>query len=87
MRRIEEYKRLEDDRLQSKGKALLANCPRQSGFQLRPRKDLRIQEPELRLGKVNVMFKESKHKILDRIKNEPYFRWLNKMGGDPSRKN
>ena len=32
MRRIEEYKRLEDDRLQSKGKALLVNRPWQSGF-------------------------------------------------------
>jgi len=28
MRRIEEYKRLEDDWLQSKGKALLLNSPR-----------------------------------------------------------
>jgi len=27
------------------------------------------------------------HRIVDRIKNEPYFRWLNKMGGDPSRRN
>ena len=42
MRRIEEYKRLEDDRMQSKGKALLVNRPQQSGFQPRPRKDLRI---------------------------------------------
>ena len=36
MRHIEEYKRLEDDRLQSKGKASLVNFPRQSGFQPRP---------------------------------------------------
>ena len=27
------------------------------------------------------------HRIVDRNKNEPYFRWLNKMGGDPSRRN
>ena len=39
------------------------------------------------MGEVNVMFKESVHKIVDRIKNEPYFRWLNKMGGDPSKRN
>lgn len=32
-------------------------------------------------------FKESVHRIVDRIKNEPYFRWLNKMGGNPSRRN
>ena len=33
------------------------------------------------------MFKEPVHKIVDRIKNEPYFRWPNKMEGDPSRRN
>ena len=32
-------------------------------------------------------FKEPVHKIVDRIKNEPYFRWPNKMRGDPSRRN
>jgi len=63
------------------------NRPRQSGFQPRTRKDFGIQEPELQLGKVNVTFKESIHRIVDRIKNEPYFRWSNKMGGDPSRRN
>ena len=87
MRHIEEYKRLKDDRLQSKGKALLVNRPRQLGFQPQPQKDLRIQEPEVQIGEVNVTFKESVHKIVDRIKNELYFRWPNKMGGDPSRRN
>ena len=32
-------------------------------------------------------FKEPVHGILDRIKHEPYFRWPNKIGGDPSRRN
>ena len=45
MRRIEEYKRLEDDRLQIKGKALVTNYPQHIVFQSRPQKDLRIQEP------------------------------------------
>ena len=36
---------------------------------------------------MNVTFKEPVHKIMDRIKNEPYFRWPNKMGGDPIRRN
>ena len=39
------------------------------------------------MGKVNVMFKEPVHKIVDRIKNKPYFRWPKKMEGDPSRRN
>lgn len=32
-------------------------------------------------------FKEPMHKILEQIKNEPYFRWPSKMGGDSTRKN
>ena len=53
-------------------------------FSLRPQRDLRIQESEMQLGEVNVAFKEPVHKIVDRIKNELFFRWPNKMGGDPS---
>ena len=33
------------------------------------------------MGEVNVTFKEPVHKIVDRIKNEPFFRWPNKIGG------
>ena len=33
------------------------------------------------------MFKEPVHRIIDRIKNEPYFQWPNKMRGDLSRRN
>ena len=46
-----------------------------------------MQELEAQMGKVNVAFKELVHKIIDRIKNEPFFRWLNKIRGDPSRRN
>lgn len=87
MRRIKEYKHLEDDRQQSKGKVPLANRLWQPGFLSRPQRDLRIQEPEVQMGEVNVTFKELVHKIVDRIKNEPYFRWSNKIGSDPSRRN
>ena len=41
----------------------------------------------MQMGEVNVAFKEPVHKIIDRIKNEPFFRWPNKMGGNPSRRN
>ena len=58
MRRIEEYKWLEDDRLQSKGKAPVISHPRQGVLQSRPRKDLRIQEPGPQMGEVNVAFKK-----------------------------
>ena len=65
MRCIEEYKWLEDDRLQSKGKAPVINHPRHNGLQSRPRKDLRIQEPGPQIGEVNVAFKEPMHRIVD----------------------
>ncbi|XP_050246968.1 uncharacterized protein LOC126694634 [Quercus robur] len=46
-----------------------------------------MQESEAQILGVNVAFKEPVHKILDWIKNESFFRWSNKMGGDPSRRN
>ena len=39
------------------------------------------------MGEVNVTFKELVHRIVDRIKNELYLRWPNKIRGDPSRRN
>ena len=36
---------------------------------------------------VNSLFKEPMYKILEKIKNEPYFKWPNKIGGDLSRRN
>ena len=50
MRHIEEYKHLEDDRLQNKGKTPLLNRSRQSVFPPRPRKDFRTQELEAQIG-------------------------------------
>ncbi|XP_023920008.2 uncharacterized protein LOC112031552 [Quercus suber] len=87
MRHIEEYKRLEDDRMQSKGKAPIMSHPWSSAFQPRIQGNLRIQEPEAQVGEVNMTFKELMHKIVERIKHEPYFRWPNRMGGDPSKRN
>ncbi|XP_023925089.1 uncharacterized protein LOC112036479 [Quercus suber] len=86
MRRIEEYKRLEDDRLQSKGKVPVINHPRQNSYPPRIRGNLRLQEPEAQVGEVNVTFKEPVHRIIDKIKHKRYFRWPNKMEGDPFRR-
>ena len=36
---------------------------------------------------VNSVFKEPVYQILEKIKNEPYFKWPNKMEGDPSKRN
>ena len=62
---IEDYKRLKDDRLQSKGKAPVINHPQHSNLQSKPRKDLRIQESGSQMGEVNVALKEPIHRIVD----------------------
>ena len=49
MRRIKECKRLEDDRLQNKGKAPLLSRSRHGVFPTRLRKDFRMQESEHKL--------------------------------------
>ena len=36
---------------------------------------------------VNSLFKKPVYHILEKIKNEPYFKWPNRMGGDLSRRN
>ncbi|XP_075655200.1 uncharacterized protein LOC142625424 [Castanea sativa] len=87
MRCFEEYKRLEDDRLQTKGKAPIINYPRNTGFNPRHGKDLRIQELDPAIRGVNAAFKEPVHRIIDRIKYEPYFKRPNKMAGHPSKRN
>ena len=33
------------------------------------------------------MFQEPVHQVLEKIKNEPYFKWPNKIGGNPMRRN
>ena len=33
------------------------------------------------------MFKKPVHQILRKIKAKPYFKWPNKMGGDPTKRN
>ena len=91
MRRIEEHKRLEDDKLQ--GKVLASSqynkdyCPER--FQQRIRREPRVPNMDLaqEIEGVNVTFKELVYKILECIKNEPYFRWLGKMGEDPVKRN
>ena len=55
-----------------KVRAGVINHPRQSGLQSRPKKDFRIQELGSQMGEVNVAFKVPVHRIVDRIKNEPY---------------
>ena len=36
---------------------------------------------------VNAVFRESVRQVLKKIKNEPFFKWPNKMTGDPTKRN
>ena len=36
---------------------------------------------------VNSLFKETVYQILKKIKNESFFKWPNRIGGDPSKRN
>ena len=36
---------------------------------------------------INTVFREPIHQVLEKIKNESFFKWPNKMGGDPMKCN
>ena len=36
---------------------------------------------------VNAVFRELVHQVLEKIKNEPFFKWLNKMARNLARRN
>ena len=53
-----------------------------------PRRDFPSHTASARVQLVNSLFKESVYQILEKIKkNEPFFKWSNRMGGDPSKRN
>ena len=88
---IGKYKRVEENHTQRKGKAKVFPEKRDSrggGYQNnRPKKDFPNQTSSSGAQVVNFLLKETIYQIFEKIKNEPYFRWPNKMGGDPSKRN
>ena len=90
MDRIDKYKQVEENQIQGKGKAkmfLEKRDPQERGYKgNHPRRDFSNQTPSTRAHLVNSMFKEPVYQILEKIKNEPYFKWPNRMGGDSSRR-
>ena len=62
--------------------------PQGGGYQgNRPRMEFSNQMSTTGAQLVNLLFKEPVYQILEKIKNKPYFKWPNKMGGDSSRRN
>ena len=90
--RIDKYRRVEEDQLQRKGKEKVIPQERRNfrsdrSHNNRPRKDFVKQPGSANTQAVNVVFWEPVQQVLEKIKNELFFKWLNKMVGDPMRRN
>ena len=89
---IDKYKRVEEDQQQGKGKGKVIPQERRD-FRLdhhnnnRLRRDFAEQSRPAAPQVVNTVFRELVHQVLEKIKNEPYFKWSNKINGDPLRRN
>ena len=86
--RIDKYRRIEEDQLQGKGKAKAIPQERRDSRSdwsqnNRPHRDFSGQSASTNSQAVNVVFRESVQKILERVRNEPFFKWPNKMVRDP----
>ena len=92
MDRVDKYKRIDDDQLQGKGKAKVipqVNRDFKSNQynNNRPRRDYVGQSGSVNTQAINTMFREPVHQVREKIKNEPFFKWPNKMAGDPAKRN
>ena len=92
MDRIDKYKIVEEDQLQGKGKEKIIphkgndyRSERYNSNQLR--RDFAKQAGLANLQVVNAVFRELVQQVLEKIKNEPFFKWPNKMAGDSSKRN
>ncbi|XP_065620647.1 uncharacterized protein LOC136063749 [Quercus suber] len=89
---VEKYKRVEEDQQQEKGKDKVISQERRDFRSDRynnnkPRRDFSRQPRSANSQAVNTVFKESIHQVLEKIKNEPFFKWPSKMVGNPERRN
>ena len=92
MNRIDKYRRIEEDQLQGKGKAKVIPQEmrdlRSDRIQNnRPRRDFIGQSGSANTQAVNAVFRKPVHQVLEKDKNEPFFKWPNKMAGDPVNRN
>ena len=92
MDRIDKYKRVKEDQQQGKGKSKVIPQERRD-FKSdrynnnRPRRDFAGKSGSIAPQVVNTVFQEPVHQVLEKIKNESYLKWPNKMGGDPQKRN
>ena len=88
MDRIDKYRRIEEDQLQGKGKAKVIPQERRDSRSDRtqnnqPRRDFAGQSESANMQGINVVFREPVQKVLEKVRNEPFFKWPNKMTRDP----
>ena len=92
MDRVDKYKRIENDQQQGKGKAKVIPQER-SDFRSnwynnnRPRRDYADQSGSNNTQVIGAVFQEPVHQVLEKIKNESFFKWPNKMMGNPKKRN
>ena len=88
--RVDKYKRIEDNQQQGKGKAKVIPQERRD-FRSdqysnnRPRRDYVDQSGSNNTQVVGAVFREPVHQVLEKIKNEPFFKQPNKMVGNPEK--
>ena len=93
MDRIDKYKRVEEDQQLGKGKAKVVPQERRDfksdrfNNNNRPRRDFTGQSGSADMQAVNAVFQDPIHQVLKKIKNESFFKWPNKMAGDPMKCN
>ena len=92
MDRINKYKRLEEDQQQGKGKDKVIPQEKRDYRSdrynnNRSRRDFGGQSGSASLQAVNAVFREPVHQVLEKIKNEPFFKRPNKMMGNPKKRN
>ena len=92
MDQIDKYKRIEKDQLQGKGTAKVIFQERRD-FRSdriqnnRPRRYFFGQPGSANTQAVNAVFREPVQQVLKKVKNELFFKWPNKMAGDPMNRN
>ena len=92
MDRIDQYKRVEEDQMQGRGKEKVIPQERRDFrsdryTNSRPRRDFAGQSETTTARNVGAVFRELVHQVLEKIKNEPYFRWPSKIAGESAKRN
>ena len=92
MDRVDKYKRIKDNQQQEKGIGKVVPQERRD-FRSdrynnnRPRMDYTEQQGSSNNQVVRAVFRELVHQVLEKVKNESFFKWPNKMMGNPEKRN